>query len=381
LPSIEDDFPTAMRGYEKAAVDDAMRDLRKEILSLSAQNAQLAQELRESQTKLAEALNHIKEVGEPSYAGVGAKAALVLSTSEEMAARLLSEARNERTRLLAQTQEEIEELRNEAKGYYDALVAEAQRRADRLMGQARVDADDLMNATREEAMRITSEANREAGAVRGATATEVAKLRANARRDTESLKARVERDLAERKLLAQRDNTRELDMNRAQELVAEQARIDLELELTARRQEAEAEYLLKHQEAVATTQRYLDDANQQLALALTRVNAARLEAETLEAAARSTTKNLIDQARARGEAAIAAAEAEARNVVSEATLKSAVRIREAEVRLNQLLVEQESAGIFLKNLKSLVDSVFKPDAAVRERPTATESSTILDGNQ
>jgi len=183
-----------------------------------------------------------------------------------------------------------------------------------------------------------------------------------ARRETESLKARVERDLAERKLLAYRDNTRDLDLYRAQELVSEQARIDLELELTARRQEAEAEYLRKHQEAVAATQKYLDDANQQLSLALTRVNAARLESETLEAAARSTTKNLIDQARAKGEAAIAAAEAEARNILSEATMKSAVRIREAEARLSQLYVEQESASIFLKNLKSLVDAAFKADS-------------------
>jgi DivIVA domain-containing protein len=361
LSSTEDDFPTALRGYDKGAVDDALRDLRKEILSLSAQNSQLATELRESQAKLTEALNQLKEVGEPSYAGVGAKAALVLSTSEEMAARHLAEARGERERLLNLTQAEIEELRNEAKGYYDALVAEAQRRSERVMGQARVDADDLMNETRSEAARLTAEANREAGATRGATATEVAKLRAAARRDTESLKARVERDLAERKLLANRDHTRELDMTRAHELVSEQARIDLELELTARRQEAEEEYLRKRQEAVATTQKYLDDANAQLSLALARVNAARLEAETLEAAARSTTKNLIDQARARGEAAIAAAEAESRSIISEATLKSAVRIREAEARLNQLYVEQESASIFLKNLKSLVDSAFKAD--------------------
>jgi DivIVA domain-containing protein len=362
LSSTEGDFPTALRGYDKGAVDDALRDLRKEILSLSAQNSQLATELRESQNKLTEALNQLKEVGAPSYAGVGAKAALVLSTSEEMAARVLAEAKTERERLLAQTQAEVDELRNEAKGYYDALVAEAQRRAERVLGQARVDADDLINTARSEAAELTSEANREAGAVRGATATEVAKLRSTARRETESLKARVERDLAERKLLAYRDNTRDLDLYRAQELVSEQARIDLELELTARRQEAEAEYLRKHQEAVAATQKYLDDANQQLSLALTRVNAARLESETLEAAARSTTKNLIDQARAKGEAAIAAAEAEARNILSEATMKSAVRIREAEARLSQLYVEQESASIFLKNLKSLVDAAFKADS-------------------
>ncbi|MDE2409369.1 MAG: DivIVA domain-containing protein [Actinomycetales bacterium] len=371
MSNLEGDFPTTLRGYDKAAVDDAIRDLRKEILSISAQNSQLANELRESQSKLKQALDELKEVGAPSYAGVGAKATLVLSTSEEMATRLLAEATQERDRMLAQAKAEADEVKDEAKGYYDALVAEAHRRAERVMGQARVDADDLMNFTRSEAARLTADANREAGAIRGATATEVAKLRASARRETESMKTKVERDLAERKLLANRDNTRELDMGRAQELVSEQARIDLELELTARRNEAEQEYLKKHQEAVAATQRYLDDANAQLSLALTRVNAARLEAETLEAAARSASKSSIDAARAKAEATIAAAEAEARNLVSEANLVSAVRIREAEARLSQLKLEQDSASIYLKNLKALVDAAFRADrrGAVAEYPT------------
>ena len=365
MSNLEGDFPTAMRGYDKGAVDDAIRDLRKELLTLSAQNSQLASELRETTTKLNDALAHIKEVGEPSYAGVGAKAALILSTSEEMSARLLAEATAERNRLLAETRAQIEELRGEAKGYYDALVAEAQRRSERVMGQARVEADDMVIAARNNAANLTAEATREAGTTRGATATEVAKLRAAARREAESLKAKTERDLAERKLLAIRDNTRELDMQRAEELVGEQARLDLELEITARRAAAEAEYLQKHQEAVATTQRYLDDANQQLSLALTRANAARLEAETLEAAARSMTKTITDNAKLKSEALIAAAEAEARNIISDANLKSAAAIRDAEAKLQAIETEQESASLYLKNLKALVDEAYKTDKSLR----------------
>ena len=361
MANLDGDFPTSMRGYEKGAVDDAIRDLRREILSLSAQNSQLASELRDLQVKLTAAQEELREVGSPSYAGVGSKAALILSTSEEMAARLLAEASQERERLLAQTAVEADEIRGEAKGYYDALVAEAHRRAERVIGQARVDADDLISTARSEAARIVEEANREAGATRGATATEVAKLRASARRETETLRTKVERDLAERKLLAIRETASDISQARAEAMVSEQARVDLELELTARRHEAESDYLRKHQEAVAATQKYLDDANQQLALALTRVNAARLEAETLEAAAKSSTKSTIDSARAKAEATVAAAEAEARNIVSEANLVSAVRIREAEARLSAIKVEQESSSIYLKNLKALVDAAFKAD--------------------
>jgi hypothetical protein len=219
----------------------------------------------------------------------------------------------------------------------------------------------MLAEARDNAARITTEAIREAGATRGATATEVAKLRAAAKREVESLKTRVARDLAERKLLTQRDIGRELDSLTAESLVSEQSRIDLELELTARRAEAEEEYLRKHQEAVATTQRYLDDANSQLALALTRANAARLEAETLEAAARSVTKTITDNAKARAEATMAAAEAEARNTISDAALKAATRVRAAEEQLRILETERDSVSVYLKNLKALVDSAYKSD--------------------
>jgi hypothetical protein len=179
-------------------------------------------------------------------------------------------------------------------------------------------------------------------------------LRANAKRHTEKLKTSVERDLAERKLLAMRDNTKDIDMQRAAELVAEQARIDLELELTARRDEAEAEYLAKHQEAVATTQKYLDDANAQLSLAINRTGTARLEAETLEAAAKSLHKSSRDAAKAQAEAIVAAAEAEARVLTSQARLEASRTQREALAELTNYQVEREAVTVYIDNLAALV---------------------------
>jgi len=42
LSADETEFPLVMRGYDRDSVDDALRDLRRELLQLSAQNAQLA---------------------------------------------------------------------------------------------------------------------------------------------------------------------------------------------------------------------------------------------------------------------------------------------------------------------------------------------------
>lgn len=355
LSAEETEFPLVMRGYERESVDDAIRDLRRELLQLSAQNAQLAAELRETSNRLIAAEGQLGEVGEPSYAGVGAKAALILSTSEEQAKRLVLDAETEASLTRKNLHEELEAQRNEAKGYYDALVAESQRRADRILNAATVEYDQAIADAKSKAAEIVDESIREAGAIRGSIATEVAKLRATAKRETEALRAKVDRDLAEKKLIASRENSAALDYNRALSVITEQARIDLELELTARRAEAEQTYLRKHQEAVAATQRYLDDANSQLSTAITRANAARLEAETLEAAARAINKKSTDETRLKVDAMVAAAEAESRNIVSDAVAKANAEIREAENKLRRLEVERDAVSQYVQNLKSVFE--------------------------
>lgn len=353
----ETEFPLVMRGYDRDVVDDTIRDLRRELIQLSAQNAQLAQELRETSNSLIAARSTLEEVGEPTYAGVGAKAALILGTSEEQAKRIVLEAETEASRIRKNVSAELEEQRREAKGYYDALVAEAQRRADRIINGATAEFESTISEAKDKAAEIIDEAMREAGSIRGAIATEVAKLRANTRRETEMLRAKTDRDLAEKKLIASRDTYAAIDWSRAQELIGERARLDLELEATARRAEAEAEYLAKHQEAVAATQRYLDDANAQLSLAITRANAAKLEAETLEAASRSINKKTTDAARSKADSLVAAAEAEARNIVTDARERAAAEVREAEDRLRRLEVERDAVSQYVANLRAVFERV------------------------
>ena len=354
MSANETNFAVVVRGYDRASVDDAILDLRKEILNLSALNSQLASELRQANKTVEDQARQLAEASEPSYGGLGARVALILSTAEDQAIRLVSEAQTERTQILNNIVLETEDLKREAKGFYDALVVEAQKRADRVISAARIEADQIIADARSEAVRQIAEATREAGSIRGAIATEVAKLRATTKRQTEKLKTSVERDLAERKLLAMRDNTKDLDMNRAAELLTEQARIDLELELTARRDEAEAEYLQKHQEAVAATQKYLDDASAQLALAISRAGTARLEAETLEAAAKSINRASRDSAKAQAEAIVSAAEAEARVLTSQARLEASRTARDALAELTNYQVEREAVTAYIDNLANLV---------------------------
>jgi len=352
----QSEFATAMRGYDRDAVDEAVRLLRKELLQINGINAQLVSELREK-TGLLESLQaRLDESEAPNYASVGTRAALILSTAEEQSLRIVADAEAERARILADLEGELATLREEAKNYYDSLVSEAQRRAERLQTQAKSDYDETLREAKDQAFTLVDEANREAGSIRGAIATEAARLRATTKRETEAMKTEVARKLSEQRLIEFRKLNKEGNVQAAEELVSEQFRIDLDLELAGRRAEAESEYLRKHQEAVAATQKYLDEAQSSLATAKVRVNAAKLEAETLEAAAKAVNKRTRDEAKEKAEQILVSAESEARAIISEAENKARNEVRRLKAAIGKLNNERDAVSIYLKNLRTVIET-------------------------
>ncbi|MBU6144290.1 MAG: hypothetical protein KGQ56_02335 [Acidobacteria bacterium] len=357
MAAEETEFPVVMRGYDRGAVDDSIRDFRRELLNLTNLNSQLAAELREAQNRLILLETELAENKNPSYAGVGAKAAQILASAEELALKLVADAENEREGMLAAAISAVEQQKSDGQDFYDQLVAEANRRADRIINSSKNDYDEVMAKAKAEAEQMVDEAVREAGAIRGAVATEVARMRATAKREIEVKQAEADRALAERRLIIERQLQQPLSQALVDATLSEQARIDLNLELTARRAEAEAEYQRKYQDAVAKTQKYLDDANSQLSNALTRVAAAKLEAETLEAGARSINKSSTEQARLKAEQIIAAAEIEARNIISGTQSKVAERLSQLESAERKLKHERDSILVYLENLKQVIDQI------------------------
>jgi cell division septum initiation protein DivIVA len=347
-------FPTSIRGYARASVDEAVLDLNRDILRLSAQNAQLVEELKQAKLEIEALSTKLEESQSPTYAGLGNQAAIILASAEDQATRLMAHAEGEKIRILGSVNEELETKKAEADSYYESLVAEADRKGQRTINVARGEANELLAKSELEAKRLIDEATREASAIRGEIATEVAKLRADTRRQTELLKAEVEKDIVEKRLLLQKQSVREIDAEKAALIIGEQARVDLELELTGRRAEAERQYLAKHQEAVHQTQKYLDDAKIQLQTAIARTNAAQLEAETIESAARSINKKTADQARLQAETLIASAEAEARNLIADAKAKVAKELDESTAKLQHLEVERRTVGSYLEQLEKVV---------------------------
>jgi cell division septum initiation protein DivIVA len=347
-------FPSALRGYARAAVDEAVLDLNRDILRLSAQNAQLVEELKQAKQQIEALSSKLNEAKSPTYAGLGNQAAIILSSAEDQAIRLIAHAEAEKIRIFGSINEEVETKKSEADSYYESLVAEADRKGQRAINLAREESNEALAKAELEAKRLVQEASREASAIRGDIATEVAKLRADTKRQTELQKAEVEKDIAEKRLLLQKQSVREIDAEKAALIISEQERIDLELELTGRRAEAERDYLAKHQEAVHQTQKYLDDAKLQLQNAIARTNAAQLEAETLESAARSINKKTTDESRLKAETLIASAEAEARHLIANAKAKVAKELDESTAKLQQLEVERRTVGSYLEQLEKVV---------------------------
>lgn len=359
MTSDQSEFSIAMRGYDRDAVDEALRLIRRELLQINALNAQVLSELREKTELVVELEARLLESESPNYASVGTRAALILSTAEEQSLRIVADAKIERTQILTALEDELTTVREEAKSYYESLVSEAQRRAERLQSQAKADYDETLKEAAALSSGMVEEATREASAIRGAIATEAAKLRATSKRETEAMKADAARKLSEQRLIEFRKSNKETNLAAAEELVSVQFRIDLELELTGRRSEAEAEYLRKHQEAVAATQKYLDEAQGALAVAKVRANAARLEAETLEAAAKSVNKRSRDEAKVRAEEILVAAEVESRAIIGEAETKARNEVRRLRAAISKLNSERDAVAIYLKNLRAVVDTAEK----------------------
>jgi len=136
----------------------------------------------------------------------------------------------------------------------------------------------------------------------------------------------------------------------------EQARLDLDVEMKARRDEAEQDYLARHQEAVASTQRYLDDANAQLADAIRRAADKRLEADALEMTIEVDGRKRREAAETEAADLVSDARERAAAIVSEAEERSTHLVRDAEERLAELREERDGIARYFESLRSALGS-------------------------
>jgi len=404
--AVEDsEFQTELRGYKRSEVDAVINELRRELIQASKDRKTALEDLKAAADHLAALEASSGESHAPTYAGLGGRLEAVLRIAEEQSTRVIGQADIDAERMISSAKLEASNTVEQARREAERLLQDAANESANLLEGAKAQAEAITAETTEHAQRLRTEAIEEAAAIRGASATESAKLRASAKRETEAIRAEVKREISELKVVAERElneqrstasqlaqeiqverasheitlrkiqeeaalakTNMELEIatttaqlahqneNQAAELsrLADQARADLDAELSARRAEAEKELLDAHQKAVELNNGFLKGAEDQLAETKTRLAALRGEHKKLIAAIEQANISGKTAAQKAAAQTIKAAEDKAADIVSAADEEATRRVAAAERRLVELRAERDSIAEYVESLRTIV---------------------------
>lgn len=366
MASEDSDFPRVFRGYDTEAVDRSLLRMRRELLTTKSEVDRLtilASELAEARQKIQFAE---EQSGTPSYAAFGFAFESILHDAEEFARMLTSRAQadavnaknaieRERTALLSHAQTEAQNLISLAQSRAREIVTVAENNATEIISHATTAADKLLD-----------EANLEVANARRASATEISRARTSAKREIEKRHSAAERELAELKLVLTRNaaETASIDSD-----IINILRIDADA--AAHRDQAAADYLAKHQEAVHATALYLEQAQNELATMKQQVGANRALAERTVEQARAYAQKVSEAVDVRALSLLAAASTEAQRLVDEAQRLSTTLKTEAQTQARDTMTATEYER---DQLREILSKMRHSIASTTLKTTAKSSS-------
>jgi hypothetical protein len=372
-------FTIGFRGYDKAEVDSALSSLRNEIQQLRSELAdaevrhadavdalraeeQSAREAVESEltaarAQAAEAEQQVATlttelVDTPTEDGEEAPSRqqfeAILRVAEEQANVLIQNAAVQADRLMAAAREEVAAQRAEADADAARIISQAERDADQVRlkidteytaHEARLEregahAAEKVNQATQEATAIRTEAEKGAAALRSLVTRETAQLRADAERDVREMNARV---------------------------------LEFEETLTRRQDDAQQEFLLLHNQAVAHAERITTDANEQVAASLEHAQRISAKADDYERLMRSQAQAIEADAQVRARETLDRARAKSQKIVDAVTSHTNTVVRDAEDRARQLRWQQQQLTSFMAEVRELI----RPDGIFSEADSET----------
>ena len=188
-------FPTALRGYDRTAVDDYVRTLESNVVQSRRHAATLEEQLRSLQDQLQAPSK--KPNGEPDYAGVGGRANDILRLAQEQARDMVESATIEAEKLKEAARRESDTVRRNAAREGDSLKSGGLAEVDQLRVRLHEDLQGQLQKAKEEAAALLAAARRQAEAARREAEHQAQTIRQNAHLDTENLRRKVEREAAE----------------------------------------------------------------------------------------------------------------------------------------------------------------------------------------
>jgi DivIVA domain-containing protein len=388
-------FTTAFRGYDKDEVDAAISALTARVRTetdqvahltdrqrrLGAQSVRSRQsverleaelaaarseadeaagllktELAAAQAKATDAENRLRALGEEltgSPEGTPSRHQFeeVLRVAEDQAGVLLRNATDQGERLLVAAREEVQNRRKEAQAEAEAIVSQAQH--DAQQAQLRIDTESTAHQARIEreaahAAEKVLQAEREAAAIRTEAEKGAAALRSMVARETERARAEAE------------DAVRELRVRA----------MEFEASLTRRQDDAQQEFLVLHNQAVAHAERITQDANEQVAASLAHAQRVASKAEDFERLMRAQAQQIEADANVRAHGQLDRARDKAQKIMDMVTSHSQSVLRDAEDRTRQLRWQQQQLTSFMSEVADLM----RPASAIAVAADAGETA-------
>lgn len=427
MSSEDSEFTTELRGYKRSEVDAALGELRGELIVANKERARALEDLKAVQNELEELRVSLRESSAPSYSGLGGRLEATLRIAEEQATRIISQADIDADLIHDRAKREAATALAEATAEAERLIADATSQAEATRDQATRDAELITETARAEVEAMKNEAIEEAAAIRGQVATEAAKLRASAKRESEALLAEIQREIAEKKVVADRElgeakrlaaeldrdreverATHELALKQIQEeaaltrttmekevaqktaellvqnekqeevlrLAAERARADLDMELSARRHEAEKKLLDDHQKAIELNESFQREASKQLDDTKARLRQVRDEHKRLSQAITELNTHGKAEAEKQAHKIIDDAKKRAGNIVAEAEEAASKKLAVMEKRLIELRAERDTIADYLASLRQVVDSVNVSEKSAKKKSSSPSRESV-----
>jgi hypothetical protein len=187
-------FPTALRGYDRTAVDDYVRTLEASVVQSRRHAAALEQQVTSLQDQMRDSGRGGSEV---DYAGVGGRANDILRLAQEQAREMVEKATVEAEKVKEAARREADALKQNAAREGDSLKSGGIAEISQLRAKLQDDVKGQVEKAKAESEALLAAARRQAESARREAEHEAQTIRQNAHLDTENLRRMVEREAAE----------------------------------------------------------------------------------------------------------------------------------------------------------------------------------------
>jgi len=339
----------------EAAASDAEERTRENVerleAELTAANAKVAHAEQRAQALTEELLEGSPETqSRPQFEEI-------LRVAEEQASLVIRNASVQGDRLLEAAREEILNRRKEVQVEAESILSQAQHDAQQV--RLRIDTELTAHQARLEregahAAEKVSQAEQEAAAIRTEVEKGAAALRSMVARETSASRAEAEEAVRELRVRA----------------------LEFEESLTRRQDDAQQEFLMLHNQAVAHAERITQDANEQVASSLEHAQRLGVKADDFDRLMRAQAQQIEADAHMRSREQLERARAKAEKIIETVTAHSQAVLRDAEDRTRQLRWQQHQLTSFMAEVKELI----RPEAPLEasEPEVSAEDASPVD---